>query len=735
MSGSSPATSATPEVADVPFVTPKDANHDAPMDRIARAKLGMATSLFTALRVKHAPTAEHSLRVALGCSSWCQAMGLPESTANEVEVSALLHDVGKIGVPESILLKPSGLINEEVQVMHRHHVYGLEILSACNANDTIKANIYYASAWYNGRRPGFDRKQGALPLGARMIAIMDAYDSMTTYQVYRRALSQERTLTELYKGGGIQFDPKLIKEFCKLVSKGQIRLDTEMAGRWLKTMQPSGELVWADPASFTKQTAAVPQRLDPYHYLQLLDMMQDGVIFVDANMRIIEWNRGATRLTGIEGSSVLHKYWDPRLLHMQTADEEPVTGQNCPVRRALESKSRYLNHMIIADRSGKQRPVNFTVSTVLNDDGTVQGASLLMHDRSKQITLEERVQSLLEKATIDPLTGVANRAEFERTFDRFIDTHLELRLPCSIIMCDIDYFKQMNDKYGHPQADEALATFANTLQAHVRAGDLVARYGGEEFVVLCADCDNLAATKRAELLRKTIAQMPIKALANSCITASFGVTELQDGDSADTLLRRVDRALLQAKSNGRNRVVQLGSGVEEAAPRRSGAIAKLAQAFDRSKSRTAEDGSLQSRLISNVPRGLAVEKLRGFVADHGANIVDIDPDSVTLKLGTGGLLFGFSRETPPFLIDLYFSEVRPDKSEDGSTIRTMIDVTVRPLRSRDQKRPDLPRHATTVINSLKSYFMASELRIGDRDAHIRQEHLDGELDEEEQVDA
>src|SRR5690606_33209115 len=175
----------------------------------------------------------------------------------------------------------------------------------------------------------------------------------------------------------------------------------------------------------------------------------------------------------------------------------------------------------------------------------------------------EKCMALHAQTTRDPLTQVANRAEFDRMLALFIDAHQETGLPCSLIMADIDNFKKINDTFGHQAGDEAIVTFASLLKSMCRTGDLVARYGGEEFAVLCADCNNATAAARAEEMRKKLSETVHASLANHLFTASFGVTELQDGDSPETMIRRADRALLQAKDQGRNQVVQLGAGMME----------------------------------------------------------------------------------------------------------------------------------------------------------------------------
>ena len=128
--------------------------------------------------------------------------------------------------------------------------------------------------------------------------------------------------------------------------------------------------------------------------------------------------------------------------------------------------------------------VDTHVIPVIGGDGAPQGAILLLHDASSETSLEQRCQSLADKATRDPLTQVANRAEFDRVHDMFVTAHQQQQVPCSLLMCDLDRFKLVNDTYGHQAGDEAIKSLAALLKGACRPGDLVARYGGEEFVML-----------------------------------------------------------------------------------------------------------------------------------------------------------------------------------------------------------------------------------------------------------
>jgi diguanylate cyclase (GGDEF)-like protein/PAS domain S-box-containing protein len=689
--------------------SPRARTEEANQNRLVQVRLGLASSLYVALRAKHAPTANHCLRVALGVSSWALARNMPPDQLDELEVAALLHDVGKIGVADSVLTKPGKLTPEEAITMDRQRQHGSEILATCCASPEILDVVKYSPAWFNGARHGFDKHGADLPLGAKMLAIVDAFDAMTTDHVYRRAMARERAMAELFEMAGVQFDPVLVKEFCTLVQADLIKLTPDVARRWLRNLEPElANAPWRLTNHTAPTTLATGEEADLLFHQKLLESMHDGVIFIDTNLQILFWNRGIERLTGISAASVLHRRWLPSLMQMHDERDDEIADENCPVVYAMQSGVQTLRRLSIAGRHQKKLSVDVHLVPVVSRSGIAHGAALLLHDASSQITLEERVQTLHEKATHDPLTKIPNRAEFDRALKQFVEAHLELGIPCSLIICDIDHFKRINDTFGHQAGDEALISFAALLRRFTRTGDLVARYGGEEFVLLCADCDNSTATQRAEEIRSELASIAQPMLEGKCITASFGVTEVQPGDSPDTMLRRSDRALLQAKDTGRNRVVQLGSGI--LGHERPTAATPWLSWF-----RSAPPGMLVERKLSTaVPLNIAVEKLRGFLADHHAQIISIDESLINFQIDGQYVPQGKrgSSDRPlSFMVSMRFEQakVKTNTKFYESQLRTIFHVSVRPRRNRDRRRSDILERANQLVFSLRSYLMATDL--------------------------
>lgn len=173
--------------------------------------------------------------------------------------------------------------------------------------------------------------------------------------------------------------------------------------------------------------------------------------------------------------------------------------------------------------------------------------------------LRQHLQQSLEMAVTDQLTGLYNRRYMERHLETLVKNAVTTNKPISFLIMDIDFFKSINDTYGHDVGDEVLKEFAKRLAANTRGVDLTCRYGGEEFVVVMPETEKEFAFMVAERLRRHVAEEPFiidgeeKPLE---VTCSIGVTALEAStDTARELLRRADQALYKAKNDGRNRVV------------------------------------------------------------------------------------------------------------------------------------------------------------------------------------
>ena len=216
-------------------------------------------------------------------------------------------------------------------------------------------------------------------------------------------------------------------------------------------------------------------------------------------------------------------------------------------------------------RNGDYVWIRDVVHVVRNADGSVDSLIGFMFDISERKRTEQKLidmqKELEELSYKDGLTGVANRRRFDAIMDTEWNNARRNRQPLSLVMLDIDYFKQYNDHYGHLEGDLCLKRVAHVLgAAATRARDFVARFGGEEFVLVLPETDERAALKVAERCRELMAleQIPhARSGIGPVLTVSLGVgtTIPSDGDEPLPFIEAVDKRLYQAKQQGRNRMV------------------------------------------------------------------------------------------------------------------------------------------------------------------------------------
>ena len=179
----------------------------------------------------------------------------------------------------------------------------------------------------------------------------------------------------------------------------------------------------------------------------------------------------------------------------------------------------------------------------------------MLYDRSSE--LKSAYKRIEELAELDELTGASNRRCIMRMLEEEIARATRGGSPCSIALIDLDWFKRINDAYGHPTGDEVLRTFSITMFANVRSVDRFGRYGGEEFLLVLPDMDTERAVRALDRLRAIIADLDWSAFSPGMkVTMSAGVATLNPNETSDTFLARADSALYAAKAQGRNRITR-----------------------------------------------------------------------------------------------------------------------------------------------------------------------------------
>ncbi|MES2257205.1 MAG: diguanylate cyclase [Pseudomonadota bacterium] len=311
--------------------------------------------------------------------------------------------------------------------------------------------------------------------------------------------------------------------------------------------------------------------------VKLMELLVIPTFVLDLNGKVLIWNRACERLTGVQAYEVLgtSEHW--RSFY---DEERPTLADLVLLQRTNEIRSLYDHHAHRSEgsdnlcaenwcdmpRVGKRRYLAVDASPIYDNDGHIVAVVETLRD----MTEEKQAQLALEQlATRDGLTGLANRRSFDNTLQAEWQRALRHRQPLSLLMVDVDNFKQYNDAYGHPGGDACLQRIAAAVASEMRANDLVARYGGEEFSVILPNQSLKGAAIVAERIRCRVEQLQLPNLgagaAKRFVTVSIGAATALPAPESDPhqLVATADAALYRAKHMGRNRI-SLNNGCDTA---------------------------------------------------------------------------------------------------------------------------------------------------------------------------
>ncbi|MFK3986352.1 GGDEF domain-containing protein [Exiguobacterium mexicanum] len=195
------------------------------------------------------------------------------------------------------------------------------------------------------------------------------------------------------------------------------------------------------------------------------------------------------------------------------------------------------------------RFIQTTMSPSFSADGQLDGGVGILEDATEQRRYEERMEHL---SSLDPLTELYNRKKVGDVLSSTAQETVDTRAPAAVIMLDIDYFKLVNDTFGHPTGDLVLRSIAQLLRRNIRKSDSIGRWGGEEFLIVAPQSTLADGVQLADKLRQKINAEPFGPVPR--VTCSFGVSALEDGKTVEQALQDADEALYIAKNRGRNQV-------------------------------------------------------------------------------------------------------------------------------------------------------------------------------------
>lgn len=560
------------------------------VEALSRLHLATAEALATAIDAKDQITHCHVRRVQIYAARMGEVFGLSRDEVSALKAGALLHDIGKLAVPPHILNKPGRLTPAEFEKMKIHTVVGAQILSRVEFPYPVLPIIRHHHEQWDGR--GYpDRLKGEqIPITARIISVVDCFDSVREDRPFRRGMTVDEATALLLRGSGVHFDPKIVDQFIKHLPE----FDSEIAALGL---QHTGQSTPVDEPLHLSEVDLTQTRergsymaydqikkahrevyalyeiartfgtsLNVEHTLEILvDKVGHVVPFDTCMVYFYDDMKGYATARHVVGKNA------EILTGRSIAPGEGVTGFALANRSPVNQLHPSLDFTDLNPSAGVK--YHSMASLPLFKDDVLLGALSVYSSEIEQYThdhmrLLETVTKLASDALAnamqhaeaeshaltDPLTGLPNARSLALRFEEEASRARRTERTFQVVMLDLDEFKNVNDSCGHKAGDKMLREVAGIIQKQLREYDFLARYAGDEFVAFVQELEGVQVEELTTRIETAVSQFALPVGGNrharvgiSIGTATFGT----DGDTLDQLLMAADDQMYRMKSNHR----------------------------------------------------------------------------------------------------------------------------------------------------------------------------------------
>ena len=530
------------------------AAHNARLyQEIKTLHLSHLKGLSTALNAKDYYTLGHAARVAAYMVLLGEELGWDPAAAEEIREAAYLHDIGKIGVSDRVLLKQGPLNAEEWELMRQHPVVSAEIIEPLFPPHLVAA-VRHHHERYDGHGYPDGLAGDDIPELARAMCVVDSYDAMSLQRPYKGALTADECRAELRRCRGGQFDPAMVDAFAHVLDRLAALRDVARAA----AAEAAARISPAGHAALQSAPA-----VDDSRYREIQTVLRDiRDAYPEVRFMTTEALVGKRCVIVVDAE-------EPGSAEFSPPGENVMVDDM--VQQALLGRPG-LSNVLFVDSYGVW--VNGLVP-LIGDDGEIVAAVVadvpalipVGGQEFARMTIETPVWTLQEAAIrlsraevddiTDGLTGLYNHRYLHERLAEELDRASRDGFSTSLLFCDLDSFREFNERHGHAAGDDALRSTARILEKFTRRADLIARFGGEEFMVVLLETGEAEAVEIAGRIRAAVAQ---RHREHDGLTISIGVATFPAAaDTKESLLEAADRAVRLAKRLGRDRVVAAGS--------------------------------------------------------------------------------------------------------------------------------------------------------------------------------
>ncbi len=562
------------------------------VEDMAGLHLRTIESLALAIEAKDQTTHDHLRRVEIYAVEIGRDLNLPDEEIQALRAAALLHDIGKLAVPEHIIAKPGKLTPEEFEKMKIHPVVGAQILDKVGFPYPVVPIVRSHHEKWDGSGYPDGLKGENIPLGARILSTVDCLDALASDRQYRRALPLDDAMAHVVRESGKAFDPRIVdilhRRYRQLEQMAQsspvrnqpLKVDlkvergAEPDAGFERTAEPLKQAV-------DFRTAISAARQEAQMLLEMTADLGKSLSLVDTLSCLTE------RLKKIAPYDAIAVY----LVKGEELVPEFVSGENfrlfsslrVPMGEGLsgwvaENNKPIINGNPSVEPGYLKDPTKFsTLQSALSvplegPNGMVGVLTLykadadafnndhlrillsIAHKMAQAIENALRYQKMESSATLDGLTGLPNAKSMFLQLDAEVSRSKRQHTALAVLVCDLDGFKAVNDRWGHLEGNRVLKLVADGFRQVCREYDYVARMGGDEFVLLFPGTTEEATQQFAKRLTEVAEAAGREVTGTDLLSISWGASYYSlDGDDAEALLAEADKRMYKYKVEHKKR--------------------------------------------------------------------------------------------------------------------------------------------------------------------------------------
>ena len=550
------------------------------IEEMAVIHMNTIESLAIAIDAKDQTTHGHVRRTQIYAQQMGALLRVSEPEVKALVAGALLHDIGKLAVPEYILNKPGKLTEAEFAKMKIHPTVGGDILRRVNFPYPVEDIVRYHHEKWDGS--GYPRglRQEAIPLVARIISVVDFYDATRCDRPYRKGMKREESLALLQNMAGSAFDPRVVEtfvkhveEFDRLINKEdiqeQVHCEADLVDYSTSTRPDAGLAsdVLGTPKDVTGFRSISEAQREVFALHEIAQTIgsslniSDTVALISNKLRsivpfdtciifVVDEKTGKATALHVAGEDTTF------FKHRRVDVGDGITGWVIANARSMCNASPELDLVGVTEEIAREYR-GILVSPLLREDGAFGAITLFSKSRTSYTTEHVRLlesvcqhassalnnaltfEKTKESALVDPLTELPNARAFYMLLGQRIAECLRMHESLAVICMDIDNFKEINDEYGHAIGDRVLASISGVIRKELRQMDILARYAGDEFVTIMPVASGEMATAVAERIRAAVEAQKFSVRTGKTVQLglSLGVSSFpNDGETTEELL-------------------------------------------------------------------------------------------------------------------------------------------------------------------------------------------------------